>query len=343
MGRHACKAVLGLFLLLGLLAPLAAAPSFAQPAPTVLNRTYGDWSAAWWKWALAIPAATNPMSDPTGAFCDIGQAGDVWFLAGVLWGGTAERTCTIPSSRYIFFPIANSNWVQTFWDDPSLTEPDWRQWAETFLPFAGGGSLEATLDGKKIVFDPMTPIVRSQSPVFTATFPADNIFGMDPAGLTGYPIVSDGYWVMLPPLAPGLHELRFRASWYDYGELLWKEAQSVVYHLNITGPPPRHELKILVGPSGTPNPSGPVQSVPLSVTVVDTHGHPLTYLWQSVCADVTWPGTFSPNANAAAPTWTPPPGPFADTLNCLIRVTVVDTEGLIVQGSYVQKVWPVGF
>jgi hypothetical protein len=30
--------------------------------------------------------------------------------------------------------------------------------------------------------------------------------------LTPYPIVSDGFWVMLPPLSPGVHVLHFQAG-----------------------------------------------------------------------------------------------------------------------------------
>ena len=77
-----------------------------------------------------------------------------------------------------------------------------RQLAQSFLP-TPGGDVFATLDGQPIVFDPRLSIVRTQSPVFTAAFPADNIFALDPTLLTGHPTVSDGYWVMLPPLAPG--------------------------------------------------------------------------------------------------------------------------------------------
>jgi hypothetical protein len=51
-------------------------------------------------------------------------------------------------------------------------------------------------------------------------FPPDNVFGLPADTLTGDPIVSDGFWVMLPPLSPGDHNgsapgdytLHFRAG-----------------------------------------------------------------------------------------------------------------------------------
>ena len=45
--------------------------------------------AEWWKWALGIPAAENPILDETGEFADVDQSGSVWFLAGN-FGGTTE-------------------------------------------------------------------------------------------------------------------------------------------------------------------------------------------------------------------------------------------------------------
>jgi len=141
------------------------------------------------------PTPSNPMKDGTGANCRIGQKGTVWFLAGNFLAennSPVERSCTIPSGKYILFPIANSIWIQTPFDDRSLTEIDYRRIANELLPQTIGGELEATLDGNPIIYNPKTPIIQSQSPVFTAKFPADNVFGVDASYLTGYPIVSDG-------------------------------------------------------------------------------------------------------------------------------------------------------
>lgn len=105
---------------------------------------------------------------------------------------------------------------------------DYRQFASDLLSPSVGGDLEATLDSQPIVFYPSAPIIRTQSPVFTvARFPKDNIvFEVDPVFLDGYPIVSDGFWVMLPPLAPGPHVLHFRAG----------TVQDVTYHLTVGKP-----------------------------------------------------------------------------------------------------------
>jgi hypothetical protein len=222
-------------LIAGVIAGAAIAPSnaLAQAEPKVLGKTIGEWSAEWWKWAFAIPALTNPM---LGGDCEQGQQGPVWFLAGVWLGGTDhERSCNVPRGKHILFPITNSFWIQTLQDQishPEYTETDYRRLANDFLPPSVGGDLEATLekatlDPTPIIFNPNTPIIRSQSPVFTASFPPDNLFkysfGLDLSEITGRPIVSDGFWVMLPPLSPGKYTLHFRAG----------DAQNVTYELTI--------------------------------------------------------------------------------------------------------------
>lgn len=204
-----------------------AAPSvsFAGGKPKVLGKTIGEWSVKWWQWSLAITTASNLMLDQTGANCNVGQKGQVWFLAGV-WGGSADpiiRNCTVPKSKYVFFPISNGVWINSLWDDPNNTETVYR---ENAMAQVLTDNVSATLDGQPIIFNSSTPIIRSQSPVFTATFPTDNVFGADSSGLNGYPIVSDGYWVILPLLQQGQHTLQFTAG----------QSQNITYNLTIGKP-----------------------------------------------------------------------------------------------------------
>src|SRR5215204_3552064 len=39
------------------------------------GRSYGEWAATWWTWALAQPVAKSPIGDTTGAYCAGGQSG----------------------------------------------------------------------------------------------------------------------------------------------------------------------------------------------------------------------------------------------------------------------------
>ena len=54
---------------------------------------------------------------------------------------------------------------------------------------------------------------RVQSPAFTITYPDDN-FGGVPAGPYA-PNISDGYWLLLPPLSAGRHTIYFRGEATD--------------------------------------------------------------------------------------------------------------------------------
>lgn len=71
------------------------------------GNSYGEWGAQWWIWATEQPFATSPLFDESGEYCQLGQSGSVWFLARILGGGTAERYCSVPAGKSLFFPIAN--------------------------------------------------------------------------------------------------------------------------------------------------------------------------------------------------------------------------------------------
>ena len=90
---------------LALAAPAMAGDTAAKggDAPTVR-----ELSAAWWQWALSIPASVNPLGDPTGSLCGVGQHGKVWFLGGTLDGSPANRSCKVPAGTAIFFPVINA-------------------------------------------------------------------------------------------------------------------------------------------------------------------------------------------------------------------------------------------
>jgi hypothetical protein len=51
---------------------------------------------------------------------------------------------------------------------------------------------------------------RFDSPLFTFSYPADNVLGLPGPGSTQ--AVADGFYVMLAPLSHGQHTLRFTAN-----------------------------------------------------------------------------------------------------------------------------------
>jgi hypothetical protein len=163
--------------------------------------------AKWWQWALEIPEPKNPLIDANP--CNVNQHGYFFFLAGTLGGDPAERTCTIPKGKAIFFPVYN--YFSTFGPQPPAAGPIIN--LQEAIKIVRGNvnqatNLKATVDGVNIKVDSK---LRSLTRVFEFTFPADNIYG-DPALAAHYKAIADGYWVGLNPLRPGNHEISFSAD-----------------------------------------------------------------------------------------------------------------------------------
>jgi hypothetical protein len=166
------------------------------------GRTYGEWAAAWWQWALGAPAAVNPLIDPTGEFCDGGQEGPVWFLAGN-FGVYSERACTVPPGKALFFPVVNYLVSPLFGDGE--TEEQIRASANAYIDNVT--ALEATVDGVSIEnLDPF----RAESPAFAIELPEGDLIGMGPGVIEL--ALTDGYWILLGPLPAGDHVVRFRGE-----------------------------------------------------------------------------------------------------------------------------------
>ena len=210
------------------------------------GKSYGEWSAKWWQWALATPTNSNPMTDMTGEFAALGQHGNVWFLAG-LWGGganSAVRSMTVPANKALFFPIINElvfttpgdpPWDQPYLDTnsvppvqyPSL-EAYYRAFAKSIIDGATGVS--CTVDGWPIAG---VENYRCIAPDFMLNLPEGNMFSVyGLAGGTYGPAIADGYYLMLAPLDAGEHQVRFGGGFPDG----W--AMDVTYRLTVKGPEP---------------------------------------------------------------------------------------------------------
>lgn len=212
-------------LLIGLAAgvPAAIADQGQQDARVyavedpVLGMSYGDWSAAWWQYFLPIAKQGNPF-DPNVANCPGQAAGLVFFLAGAFSDKPpVSRTCTVPAGSPIMFPLNNAE-CSTIEPPPfqGANEAQLRACASGFGNQIDPAGLKASLDGSDISSEILRHN-RVQSPVFSFSLPAriqDFVFGsIDATRLSGSKLsVSDGYWLILKPLAPGRHTLHFEGG-----------------------------------------------------------------------------------------------------------------------------------
>ncbi|MGZ3610790.1 MAG: hypothetical protein ACXWPG_14540 [Ktedonobacteraceae bacterium] len=218
----------GIVALIALVLLLQAAPALANenhnpqilpPKSHPYGKTYGEWNAMWWQWFFSVKASKNPGLATDGKVdCQIGQSGNVWFLAGsFLNGGSFTRNCTVPKGKALFIPLINS-WADNVCNSPPLTVDQLRTNAANgvYPP----SNLHASVDGH--AFTDLRSY-RSRSPVFSYTLPPspDNVidaaFGVSLPGpcwpsLTVAPAVADGYYIMLAPLCEGVHTINFGGS-----------------------------------------------------------------------------------------------------------------------------------
>ena len=169
-------------------------------------------AAAWTQWAYSQPVEESPLigSYEGGEKCNGTPVsltpGDTWFLAGTSNGETVVRTCTVPTGKQLFFPVASATFFIT---EPGETKKIARDYVRNFIndlladPDLG---IAVTVDGTNLYSN---RIVRARTSFFTVTFPENNIFGV-PAG--EYQTISDGLWVTLPPLSEGTHTIHFELT-----------------------------------------------------------------------------------------------------------------------------------
>jgi serine/threonine protein kinase len=166
---------------------------------------YPGYAALWWKWAMERPVSASALIESP--FFDVteGQEGEVWFLGSPF--GSTTRTVSIPPDKFLFFPMLNA-------ESSSLEKgsPFWAETAEEQGALAAyfvdhAADLVCEIDGELI---PKPFSYRFESQQFTFEAPTPWIFGDPNANMGGLGTsTGDGYYIMLRPLAPGQHILRF--------------------------------------------------------------------------------------------------------------------------------------
>jgi len=223
---------------------LATVTSFAQNARVLpissspYGKSYGQWAVAWWQWGLGFSVTNNPVLDTTGEFAGVGQSGPVWFLGGS-FGGSAERTLTIPAGKGIFVPVYVWIFGATV-GDCAPSKPGVACDVPTLRTAAAAAttsvkSMQVLIDGQTVS---QISAYRALSPdSFDVTLPENNVpefFGLPvPAGTYG-PQVTDGYWLMLAPLSVGKHTIEINVA----VDPAYGSDFQVKYHITVAGQMP---------------------------------------------------------------------------------------------------------
>jgi hypothetical protein len=205
-------------------ASLAQGPSPLGPDHKVGGLNSADLSAEWWKWAMASPTESNPVRDISGKHCAVGQRGEVWFLAGGFGSAKIRRECAIPANRYLFFPIVN----MVYWPREANSGYTCEQ-AKSSAALNNDTAIDlfASVDGIEIsnvkayrvrsdkCFDVFERVPRSFDPP------------------SAFPSATDGYWLLLPPLAQGKHTIKFGGRYNRSSMAYGRMVQDIEYHLTV--------------------------------------------------------------------------------------------------------------
>ena len=205
--------IIFLFLLMMSIAVISFAqngpnPMIFQPEDNMYGLSYGDWTAAWWQYVMQYTNDVNPYLDVTGALCNQGQGGPVFYLVGSPTGATlTTRSCTVPVGKALLIPLMN--WECSTIEGGSFHIDNASQGHACAAAWADGfAGISMTIDGYTVK---NLTTYRFQSPFFYFNVPPDNNFTGTVGPTEGWS-VSDGYWVMVKPLKPGMHVIQVSAS-----------------------------------------------------------------------------------------------------------------------------------
>jgi len=199
--------------------------AIVQPHQIIAGEAQSAWSDRWWHWASSFQYSESPIADRSGDRCDAGQAGSVWFLAGALGSVPVKRQCVVPLGKYLFLPIVNYS-VST------------KSAKGSEAPNAMACE-QLSLNAKELTNHPtdLALIVDDQEVRDLTIFRQASTNCFNPYQFNpGERIQSDrsitaanGYFVMLKPLAPGRHVIK-------WGGVLPSVRQAVIYELTVGEP-----------------------------------------------------------------------------------------------------------
>jgi hypothetical protein len=221
--------------------PSAVAPTVAPLDPTQVHygKTYAEWAAAWVEWVYqwpegapvngggltageagaassdggAGPPCPDPVADTTGALCAFDQDPNspVFFLAGD-WGGVARRpSCVAPAGKALFMPVYVGALEDNGGVPANMVKTDAELMASAATELQAVRQVLFSLDGHAVALQSYAVVV---APYQYTLPPEPNIFTCQASpGVTGtYSGYTSGYFVLLPPLAPGTHTITFSAE-----------------------------------------------------------------------------------------------------------------------------------
>lgn len=173
-----------------------SATTVVPPTEAPLGTSYADWGAAWWRWLLNVPA----IEDPEAGDCQAGQGGDVFFIPHVPPGVSISTDCLVGADQWILASAGGTVWDNA--DGSGSTPDDLLALVEADIPMFSEPAV--IIDGEEVADIESYWVV---DPAFTIEYGADNPYGLAEGT---WDAAMGGWFVMIPPLEPGAHEVVVR-------------------------------------------------------------------------------------------------------------------------------------
>ena len=222
-------------------------PFAVSPEEGVTGRSLTEWMKEFWHWSKSFPEAEQPFKDRDGSRCSQKQAGPVWFLVGSDNGKSVIRNCEVPSGKYILIPVLISlaedesnqpkqcprmknileNLANGVRDVPA-TEAKREKIPDFAISLISMMEGKLTLQKDPINYTDIAVEVDSlKVPRHFLKYQVTDCFTLNKRG-ENIQAVGDGYWLILKPLTPGKHTIRFGGMTLRDGF-----SQNVQYNLNV--------------------------------------------------------------------------------------------------------------
>jgi len=198
--------------------------SIAVPvSENVAGKTQHEYANIWWQWANTMSDETSPIRDRDGKYCHVNQSGDVWFLAGGYGTSKIKRHCVIPQGKHLFFPIIN----MAYWPVNGISKTCEEVKRKSALNNNELYFVYAELDGDSV------PNMRNNRIKSEDCFDLHGLLVKQKTVEKVYPAATDGYWLMLKPLAKGLHSIKFNAQYQNDSALHGNSMQDIEYTIEV--------------------------------------------------------------------------------------------------------------